>query len=1020
MATTYTIDFTDIVAKPSFAIAPFTTDGPVSPNDPTLDSAASAANTSLLLHGKGVPDYGERINENLIHLLENFSSDVEPVFPTTGQLWYDTAVTTLRIFNGTAFISLDTVIISDTPPADGVAGQLWLDTSVPQLKVCFGGTTVQPFVITAVTPGASGTFGIAGDQTSFFTSPEDFSVTGSTGNDANYVVASSLFGAGTTTITVVGTIPDGTVDGDICIWLATADQFVLKAGDTMTGFLFLNADPNQPLHAATKQYVDVLAAGQNELVEMLDVNLSGTPPTLGSFLKVSSVGPPLFWSDELIILTDVTDVTASVAEVNFLVGTISSVQIQLDARVFTSGDSMDAGADLSFSIGGEVLGLPAVPSVDDAAASKKYVDDQIIAGGADGVLTNGTWDDVGKILTLTTSAPSVINVDQSHNHEALDLDYTILGSRALDAYFQPAALPTLGVGVTGQYAIDGLDLLKANRTLPQFNNQLSLTTTFTISAVSAGASGTFTIDSGDVTSVLVSGFQFNVEGSTGNNNTYIAASSATGAGFAGTQAINLANGAFDYKAAGTFFPTAELTNITCPAASAFVQGGGAPGSFWRIASTTTLHYVWYDVTDVGGNTDPADPGRTGITVAVLAADIDSVVATKTAAALNLVGGTPFTASPVGALVSNANNSGGNVEDAADVNSTVIIAIILQGIGVVLTTPTGLANDATVFTATVVIDAGPDGVAVTGSAAQTVGTLITEIDLDLTGGTTSLVEGNLVITSSTLGVSSTVAITEIDLFTSLADFAFFRDPIDGDDTTVVTITGTVPDSTADGVLFWDTVPVTIDNVATKNYADARTTIGRNHFTTTGPTTVFTVPTYDLGSDRLWVFISGIKQIRSFEEVTEVDFSAHLIIAADHWTLTSSPSGAGAYYVWYRLDGIGIDPAPGGTGIGPVLTLTGDSPDTIADATAAAINAVADFTATSIGGTPIVTVTNSTPAGGTGPAIDAADATAGGLTITILVQGETNDYEETTSTSITTNFTVPISTKLEFLVVGRDTV
>lgn len=31
---------------------------------------------------------------------------------------------------------------------------------------------------------------------------------------------------------------------------------VLKAGDTMTGFLTLNADPTNALHAATKQYVD--------------------------------------------------------------------------------------------------------------------------------------------------------------------------------------------------------------------------------------------------------------------------------------------------------------------------------------------------------------------------------------------------------------------------------------------------------------------------------------------------------------------------------------------------------------------------------------------------------------------------------------------------------------------------------------------------------------------------------------------------------------------------------------------
>jgi hypothetical protein len=35
---------------------------------------------------------------------------------------------------------------------------------------------------------------------------------------------------------------------------------VNKAGDTMTGFLTLNADPTNALHASTKQYVDSLAA----------------------------------------------------------------------------------------------------------------------------------------------------------------------------------------------------------------------------------------------------------------------------------------------------------------------------------------------------------------------------------------------------------------------------------------------------------------------------------------------------------------------------------------------------------------------------------------------------------------------------------------------------------------------------------------------------------------------------------------------------------------------------------------
>jgi hypothetical protein len=42
---------------------------------------------------------------------------------------------------------------------------------------------------------------------------------------------------------------------------AINSNFVVKAGDTMTGFLFLSGDPTQPLHAATKQYVDGLIGG---------------------------------------------------------------------------------------------------------------------------------------------------------------------------------------------------------------------------------------------------------------------------------------------------------------------------------------------------------------------------------------------------------------------------------------------------------------------------------------------------------------------------------------------------------------------------------------------------------------------------------------------------------------------------------------------------------------------------------------------------------------------------------------
>jgi hypothetical protein len=53
--------------------------------------------------------------------------------------------------------------------------------------------------------------------------------------------------------------------------------YVLKAGDTMLGFLTANADPTAPLHYATKQYVDNILAPLGLTGEALVINAGGTP-----------------------------------------------------------------------------------------------------------------------------------------------------------------------------------------------------------------------------------------------------------------------------------------------------------------------------------------------------------------------------------------------------------------------------------------------------------------------------------------------------------------------------------------------------------------------------------------------------------------------------------------------------------------------------------------------------------------------------------------------------------------------
>jgi hypothetical protein len=84
--------------------------------------------------------------------------------------------------------------------------------------------------------------------------------------------------------------------------------------------------------------------------------------------------------------------------------------------------------------------------------------------------------------------------------------------------------------------------------------------------------------------------------------------------------------------------------------------------------------------------------------------------------------------------------------------------------------TGLANDATVYTASIVVDGGgAQAITVTGSAAQTYSALIVELNNDTAGATWSLVGGNLVAVSSSAGGGSTIAITDTNLFLSLTAF-----------------------------------------------------------------------------------------------------------------------------------------------------------------------------------------------------------------------------------------------------------
>ncbi len=78
----YTVDYSDS-AKTAIVV-----------NDGTVDTS-----TSLGLIGKNYTNFGELLNEDLLHLLENFSDSNAPSNPTEGQLWYDTGNSKLMIYD---------------------------------------------------------------------------------------------------------------------------------------------------------------------------------------------------------------------------------------------------------------------------------------------------------------------------------------------------------------------------------------------------------------------------------------------------------------------------------------------------------------------------------------------------------------------------------------------------------------------------------------------------------------------------------------------------------------------------------------------------------------------------------------------------------------------------------------------------------------------------------------------------------------------------------------------------------
>ncbi len=124
-----------------------------------IGGTQDSTSTSLVLSARGLMNWGEPLQEGLMHLLENFASTTEPPNPTAGQLWFEPTTQTIflcysvdgfGVASWTQIYSISNVTLA-APPNNPTVGQLWFDANTITLKHWSGSSWTSIYSTTSLT-----------------------------------------------------------------------------------------------------------------------------------------------------------------------------------------------------------------------------------------------------------------------------------------------------------------------------------------------------------------------------------------------------------------------------------------------------------------------------------------------------------------------------------------------------------------------------------------------------------------------------------------------------------------------------------------------------------------------------------------------------------------------------------------------------------------------------------------------------------------------------------------------------
>jgi hypothetical protein len=428
----YPINFTDQNPSKTVTLQDgkyYGSDYPTSQTVP-LDAAGSS-NTSLTLYGRNTPRYGERIQENMVYMLENFAGDKEPAFPVSGQLWFDRSGSgQLRVFNANRFTILSSFLVSTTTSSAKFQvtfsataleyarlqtlvgkkifihspGAVYNPLTPPVSPEIYVQATINPGGVSFVDPIMTVTMDVfnpaLANITGWFIGGWESILHGSSSHDwfdalnaRIQNLASPSLGTDAANKSYVDTSITTALGPFITSASATA-QFVDVNGDTMTGFLTLHADPTSALHAATKQYVDAHTFNPLNYYDIPTsnatfVSLAGSTMTGLLTLSADPVGPLHAATKQYVdsfvgaisSLASLSDVNVSSAASGDILQYTGIFWQNISSSSFFTA-SIKPVADTHYvSLAGSsmsgLLTLSADPTAALHAATKQYVDSEI-------------------------------------------------------------------------------------------------------------------------------------------------------------------------------------------------------------------------------------------------------------------------------------------------------------------------------------------------------------------------------------------------------------------------------------------------------------------------------------------------------------------------------------------------------------------------------------------------------------------------------------------------------------------